>query len=72
MDRLTKSGHFIPINTTYKVQKYAEIYVARVLCLYGVPRMIISDRGSQFVTCFWEQLHASLATHLIHSLAYHP
>jgi hypothetical protein len=34
--------------------------------------MIISDRGSQFVACFWEQLHASLGTHLIHSSAYHP
>jgi hypothetical protein len=34
--------------------------------------MIISDRGSQFVTCFWEQLHASLGTHLIHSSAHHP
>jgi hypothetical protein len=34
--------------------------------------MIISDRGLQFVTRFWEQLHASLETHLIHSSAYHP
>jgi hypothetical protein len=34
--------------------------------------MIISDRSSQFVTHFWEQLHASCGTHLIHSLAYHP
>jgi transposase InsO family protein len=34
--------------------------------------MIISDRESQFVARFWEQLHASLGTHLIHSLAYHP
>jgi hypothetical protein len=34
--------------------------------------MIIPDRGSQFVTRFWEQLHASLRTHLIHSSAYHP
>jgi hypothetical protein len=24
--------------------------------------MIISDRGSQFVACFWEQLHAFLMT----------
>jgi hypothetical protein len=31
MDRLTLSAHFIPINTTYKVQKYAKIYVAHVL-----------------------------------------
>jgi hypothetical protein len=33
--------------------------------------MIISNRGSQFVARFWEQLHASLGTHLIHSSAYH-
>jgi hypothetical protein len=47
---------------------YAEIYIARVLCLHGVPKTIISYRGSQFVARFWEQLHASLGTHLIHSL----
>jgi transposase InsO family protein len=33
--------------------------------------MILSDRGSQFVARFWEQLHVSLGTHLIHSSAYH-
>jgi transposase InsO family protein len=56
VDRLTKSTH----------------YIAHVLCLHRVPKTIISDRGSQFVARFWEQLHASLRTHLIHSLAYHP
>jgi hypothetical protein len=60
------------VNTNYNVQKYAEIYVARVLCLHGVPKTIISNRGSQFVARFWEQLHESLWTHLIHSSAYHP
>jgi hypothetical protein len=34
--------------------------------------MIIFDRGSQFVTHFWEQLHTFLWTLLIISLAYHP
>jgi hypothetical protein len=72
VDRLTKSAHFIPVNTKYRVEKYAEIYIACVLCMHGVPKKIISDRGSQFVARFWEQLHVSLGTHLIHSLAYHP
>jgi hypothetical protein len=72
VDQLTKSAHFIPVNTNYNVQKYAEIYIARVLCLDGVLKMIISDRGLQFIARFWEQLHASLETHLIHSSAYHP
>jgi transposase InsO family protein len=43
-----------------------------VLCLHRVPKTIVYDRGSQFVARFWEQLHASVRTHLIHSLAYHP
>jgi uncharacterized protein YpbB len=43
VDRLSKSAHFIPVNSNYKVQKYAEIYIARVLCLHRVPKMIISD-----------------------------
>jgi hypothetical protein len=34
--------------------------------------MIISDHCSQFVAHFWEQLHVSLGTHWIHSLACHP
>jgi hypothetical protein len=46
VDRLSKSAHFIPVNTNFKVQRYAEIYIARMLCLHGVPKMIISDRGS--------------------------
>jgi hypothetical protein len=71
VDRLTKSAHFMPVHTKYRVEKYAKIYIARVLCLHEVPKMIISDRGSQFIARFWEQLHASLGTHLIHSSAYH-
>jgi hypothetical protein len=39
---------------------------------WAPPKTIISDRGSQFVARIWEQLHASLGTHLVHSSAYHP
>jgi hypothetical protein len=72
MDRLSKSAHIIPVHTNYNVQKYAGIYIARMLHLHGVPKTVISDRGSQFVAHFWEQLHALLETHLIHSSAYLP
>jgi transposase InsO family protein len=66
-----KSIYVILINTNYNTQKYAKIYITHMLCLHRVPKMIISDQGSQFVARFWEQLHASLGTHLIHSLTYH-
>jgi hypothetical protein len=49
VDRLTKSAHFIHVNTKYRVEKYVEIYIAHVLSLHGVPKIIISDQGSQFV-----------------------
>jgi hypothetical protein len=72
VDRLSKSAHFIPVNTKYRVEKYAEIYIAHMLCLHRVLKMIISNRDLQFVAYFREQLHASLRTHLTHCLAYHP
>jgi hypothetical protein len=52
VDRLTKSAHFIPVQTRFTAKKYAEIYIARILCLHGVLKTIISDRGSQFVAHF--------------------
>jgi transposase InsO family protein len=58
--------------TFYRAGKYAELYVSRILCKHSVPKTIISDQGPQFIARFWEQLHASLGTRLIHSSAYHP
>jgi transposase InsO family protein len=60
------------VHTFYRAEKYAELYVSHILCLHGVLKTIISDQGPYFVACFWEQLHASLGTRLIHSSAYHP
>jgi hypothetical protein len=71
MDRLTKSAHFTPVGTKYKVRKYAELYMSHVVRYHDIPRTIISDRGSIFVACFWEQLHECLGTHLIQSSTYH-
>ncbi|WVZ76567.1 hypothetical protein U9M48_024532 [Paspalum notatum var. saurae] len=64
VDRLTKIAHFIPVNTTYSGARLAELYISRIVCLHVVPKKIISDRGSQFTSRFWEQLHDSLDTKL--------
>jgi hypothetical protein len=52
VDRLTKSAHFISMHTYYRAEKYVELYIARILCLHGVPKTIIFDRGPQFVARF--------------------
>jgi hypothetical protein len=45
VDRFTKSAHFIALHTNYKVEKYAELYIAHILCLHGEPKTIISNQG---------------------------
>jgi hypothetical protein len=66
VDRLTKSAHFIPVATTYRVRQYAELYLSHIVRYHDIPKTII------FVAHFWEQLHECLGTHLIRSSAYHP
>jgi hypothetical protein len=47
VDRLTKVAHFIPIKTTYTGPQLAKLYMSRIVCLHGVPKRIVSDRGIQ-------------------------
>ncbi|WVZ80115.1 LOW QUALITY PROTEIN: hypothetical protein U9M48_027618 [Paspalum notatum var. saurae] len=72
VDRLTKVAHFIPVKTTYSGAKLAELYMSRIVCLHGVPKKIMSDRGTQFTSHFWKHLHESMDTRLNFSSAYHP
>jgi hypothetical protein len=42
------------------------------VCLHGVPKKIVSNRGTQFTSRFWQKLHESMDTKLNFSSAYHP
>jgi hypothetical protein len=46
---IAKSGSFLPMHTTDKARKCVELYIDQIVCLHGIPRTIISDRGTQFV-----------------------
>jgi hypothetical protein len=72
VDHLTKTAHFLPVKTDYRPHQYAEKYIAEIIRLHGIPKTIVSDRGSQFTAHFWEHLHKGLGTSLIRSTAYHP
>jgi transposase InsO family protein len=72
VDRLTKVAHFIPIKTTYYGPQLAELYMSRLVCLNGVSKKIVSDRGTQFTSTFWERSHETLDTKLRFSSAYQP
>jgi hypothetical protein len=72
VDRLTKVAHFLPVKTTYNGARLAELYMERIVCLYGVPKKIVSDRGTQFMSQFWHKVYRALETKLNFSSAYHP
>jgi hypothetical protein len=72
VDRLTKMTHFIPVKTTYSRPQLAELYMSRIVCLHRVPKKIVSNRGAQFTSRFWERLHEALDTQLRFCSAYHP
>ena len=72
VDRLTKSAHFLPVKSTYTASKYAKIYLDQIFRLHGVPLSIISDRGPQFSSRFWQNFQEALGTRVNLSTAFHP
>ena len=50
VDHLTKVAHFIPVKTTYTSAKLAQLYMSKIVSLHGVPKGIVSDRGTQFTS----------------------
>jgi hypothetical protein len=45
--------------------------MARIVCLHGVSKKIVSDQGSQCTSRFWNSLHENMDTKLNFSSAYH-
>jgi hypothetical protein len=72
VDRLTKSAHFIPMKTTNSSQELVPLYLKEVVRLHGMPKSIVSDRDSKFISKFWQSLHDAMGTKLSLSVAFHP
>jgi hypothetical protein len=71
IDHLTKVPHFIPVKTTFGGATLARIYLKEIVRLHGIPRKIVSDRGTQFTSKFWMSLQQAMGTKLDFSTAYH-
>jgi transposase InsO family protein len=68
---MTKVAHFILVKTTYSGPQLAKLYMSRIVCLHGVPKKIVSDRGAQFTLKFSERVHETMDTQLNFGSAYH-
>eukprot|EP00253_Pinus_taeda_P008729 PITA_08729 len=72
VDKLSKSAHFIPVQSTYRAAQIANIFMQNIFKLHGLPKVIISDRDVKFTSAFWRTLFEGLGTQLSFSTAYHP
>ena len=46
VDILTKTTHFIPGKSTYRVDRWAQLYIREIVRLHGVPVSIISNQNT--------------------------
>jgi transposase InsO family protein len=72
IDSLTKRTHFIPMHTTLNAEGTALLFLKEVWKHHGTPRVVISDRGPQFIAGFTRELYKLLGIKLAMSTAYHP
>jgi hypothetical protein len=47
-DTLMKSAHFILVRTMYQAPNIDRVFISEIVRLHGVPKRIISDRGSVY------------------------
>jgi hypothetical protein len=72
VDRLTKEQHLIPCDMDVDAKELANLFIAHIFCLHGLPLTIISDRGPEFSMLFWKYLCCYLGIEPGLSMAFHP
>ena len=75
--RLSKMRHYISCTAKEtengtSAPAMARLFLDHVFQLHGLPETIVSDRGPQFSSAFWEHLTTSLGIKRKPSTAYHP
>ena len=72
VDRLRKRLISVPCHRTIDAVRLARLYVIHVYKYYGPATTIVSDRGPQFVSAFWDEFNRILGTKIKLSTAFYP
>ena len=72
VDKATRMVHLAPCSKSINATDTGKLLWNTVVKLHGIPRVIYSDRGSQFIAGSWRELWRLTGTRLAYSTAYHP
>jgi RNase H-like domain found in reverse transcriptase/Reverse transcriptase (RNA-dependent DNA polymerase)/Integrase zinc binding domain/Chromo (CHRromatin Organisation MOdifier) domain/Integrase core domain len=72
VDRLTKMAIYLPCRKDIDSPELARLFFENVICQHGVPDNVITDRGSQFTSRFWNRVCTHMSTDHRLSTAFHP
>jgi len=72
VDRFSKMAHFIPCHKIDDVVHVAELFFKQIVRLHAMPRSIVSDWDTRFLSHFWKVLWGKLGTKLFFSTSHHP
>ena len=72
VDRLTRSVHLVPTQSSIDAKGSADLYIQNVFRLHGLSSSIVSDRDPRFTAAFFQEIMNRLGTKLCFSTANHP
>jgi len=72
VDGFSKVAHSIPCHKVDDVTYITNLFFKEVVKLHGIPRTIVSDRDTKFLSHFWRTLLGKLGTKLLFSTICHP
>ena len=72
VDRFSKMAPFVPYKKTITSKDMTKLFIDNIYQYHRLPDDIVSDRGPQFVSKFWQSLFKILQVEIKLSLAFHP
>ena len=72
IDRLPKMAHFLPCTKEINARQFSELFMREIFQLHGLPKDIITDRGSMFTSDLWKETTKQPGIEQRLSMAFHP